>query len=134
MAPAHTAARDYLAGAAHATGVDIAGVVPTVWPYGRNEQLVSLYTLLLAGLLDEPALWASLNAQIADLRRAARRDGYGISDLFRCDGDLTAMAFAVLCHFGDRPNTSTLRRYLVDEELLSRDHGVYWRTGGAVDV
>ena len=24
----------------------------------------------------------------------------------------------------------TIRRYLVDEDLLSRDHGVYWRSGG----
>jgi hypothetical protein len=29
---------------------------------------------------------------------------------------------------------AALRRYLVDEELLSRDHGEYWRTGGLVDV
>ena len=27
-----------------------------------------------------------------------------------------------------------LRRYLVDEGFLSRDHGVYWRSGGSVDV
>ena len=26
------------------------------------------------------------------------------------------------------------RRYLVDEGLLSREAGVYWRTGGYVDV
>ena len=29
---------------------------------------------------------------------------------------------------------ATLRRYLVDEGFLSRDHGEYWRTGGAVDI
>jgi hypothetical protein len=29
---------------------------------------------------------------------------------------------------------AALRRYLVDEDFLSRDHGVYWRTGGSVDV
>jgi hypothetical protein len=29
---------------------------------------------------------------------------------------------------------ASLRRYLVDEELLSREHGEYWRTGGPVDV
>jgi hypothetical protein len=29
---------------------------------------------------------------------------------------------------------AALRRYLVDERLLSRDHGEYWRTGGRVDV
>lgn len=28
----------------------------------------------------------------------------------------------------------TLRRYLVDEGLLSRDHGIYWRSGGWLDV
>jgi hypothetical protein len=29
---------------------------------------------------------------------------------------------------------AALRRYLVDEGFLSRDHGVYWRTGGDVEV
>ena len=29
---------------------------------------------------------------------------------------------------------ATLRRYLVDEGFLSRDHGEYWRTGGRVDA
>ena len=28
---------------------------------------------------------------------------------------------------------ATLRRYLVDEGFLSREHGEYWRTGGTVD-
>jgi hypothetical protein len=28
----------------------------------------------------------------------------------------------------------TLRRYLVDEELLSRSDGTYWRSGGTVPV
>jgi hypothetical protein len=32
------------------------------------------------------------------------------------------------------PDTAALRRYLVDEELMGRDHGQYWRTGGPVDV
>ncbi len=29
---------------------------------------------------------------------------------------------------------AALRRYLVDEGFLDRDHGGYWRTGGRVDV
>ncbi|GIL28428.1 DUF2087 domain-containing protein [Actinocatenispora comari] len=29
---------------------------------------------------------------------------------------------------------ASLRRYLVDEELMSREHGIYWRTGGPVDI
>jgi len=32
------------------------------------------------------------------------------------------------------PDTAALRRYLVDEGFLTRDHNVYWRTGGSVDV
>ena len=28
----------------------------------------------------------------------------------------------------------TLRRYLVDESFLDRSHGMYWRSGGTVDV
>jgi hypothetical protein len=29
---------------------------------------------------------------------------------------------------------ATLRRYLVDEGFLDREHGVYWRAGGRVDL
>jgi hypothetical protein len=32
------------------------------------------------------------------------------------------------------PDTAALRRYLVDEEFLARDHGEYWRIGGSVDL
>ena len=32
------------------------------------------------------------------------------------------------------PDTAALRRYLVDEGFLTREHNVYWRTGGSVDV
>ena len=39
---------------------------------------------------------------------------------------------AILSSF--HPDTAALRRYLVDEGLLSREAGVYWRTGGWVDV
>ena len=30
------------------------------------------------------------------------------------------------------PDVAALRRHLVDEEFLGRDHGEYWRTGGRV--
>jgi hypothetical protein len=29
---------------------------------------------------------------------------------------------------------AALRRYLVDENFLSREAGIYWRSGGTVDV
>jgi hypothetical protein len=32
------------------------------------------------------------------------------------------------------PDHASLRRYLVDEGFLAREQGVYWRTGGRVDV
>jgi hypothetical protein len=32
------------------------------------------------------------------------------------------------------PDVAALRRYLVDEGLLSREAGLYWRSGGRVDV
>jgi hypothetical protein len=30
------------------------------------------------------------------------------------------------------PDHAALRRYLVDEMLLARDNGVYWRIGGSI--
>ena|SRR5207253_6885162 len=38
-----------------------------------------------------------------------------------------------LCMGGEIDHV-TVRRYLVDEGLLSREHGMYWRSGGWVDV
>jgi hypothetical protein len=32
------------------------------------------------------------------------------------------------------PDVAALRRYLVDEQFLTREGGVYWRSGGSVDV
>jgi hypothetical protein len=32
------------------------------------------------------------------------------------------------------PDTAALRRYLVDDGFLDRDHGEYWRSGGRVEV
>jgi hypothetical protein len=32
------------------------------------------------------------------------------------------------------PDVAALRRYLVDEQYLTREAGVYWRTGGTVDL
>ncbi|WP_109507458.1 DUF2087 domain-containing protein [Nocardioides speluncae] len=32
------------------------------------------------------------------------------------------------------PDFAALRRYLVDEQFLTREAGVYWRSGGTVEV
>jgi hypothetical protein len=39
---------------------------------------------------------------------------------------------AVLAEVHD--DYAALRRYLVDEGFLSRERGIYWRSGGTVDV
>ena len=38
----------------------------------------------------------------------------------------------VLLRYND--DYAALRRYLVDEAFLSRDAGIYWRSGGTVEV
>lgn len=45
-------------------------------------------------------------------------------------GDTDAETAKVLRAFTD--DYVTIRRYLVDEDLLSREFGVYWRSGGPV--
>ncbi|MFC4852636.1 DUF2087 domain-containing protein [Actinophytocola glycyrrhizae] len=35
---------------------------------------------------------------------------------------------------GGETDHVTVRRHLVDEGMLSREHGLYWRSGGWVDV
>ena len=32
------------------------------------------------------------------------------------------------------PDHAALRRYLVENQFMTREEGVYWRTGGSVDV
>ena len=32
------------------------------------------------------------------------------------------------------PDVAALRRYLVDEQFLTREGGIYWRSGGTVDL
>ncbi|KAB8145886.1 hypothetical protein F8S13_02065 [Chloroflexia bacterium SDU3-3] len=113
------AARAYLDAAAYATGLDIPGVVPTVWPYNRNEQTVSMFCLLLAGSLDHPELQDALQPQIDSMRQGLRATGQGISDEFSTDGDLTSMVLAVLSHAGHAVDPGMLDAYLVDGWCLT---------------
>jgi hypothetical protein len=119
LAVERVAATQYLRRACRATGTGLPGVAPGVWPYPRNEQTVSLFLLLLAGLLDEPALEPALDAQVADLWQGMRPEGQGISDWFSTDGDITAMCFAIARSRGHTPEPAILRRYLADGLCLT---------------
>lgn len=119
LAPYRDAASTYLRQSAHATGLGIPGVVPGVWPYPRNEQAVGLFSLMLAGLIHEPALAESLKKQVNDLWRGMRPEGQGISDEFSTDGDITAMCLAVAHESGLAPSPDVLRRYIAGDHCLT---------------
>lgn len=90
------AARCYLEGASASTGTGICGVVPNAWPIARTEQATALYGILVAGLLDHPALRGPVQEILTDLDRALTPTGMGTSDHFIPDGDDTGMALACL--------------------------------------
>jgi len=114
--------RAFLEQAAAATGTGIPGVVPTVWPYPRNEQVVSMYTLLIAQLLDQPALHDAIHPQVADMWRGVRTEGQGISDWFTPDGDITAMTLAVVASKGYQADRAMLQRYRNGNSYLTYRH------------
>lgn len=43
-----------------------------------------------------------------------------------------AEVVAILTEF--HPDHAALRRYLVDDQFLTREHNHYWRSGGTVEV
>lgn len=145
-----------LDGVMAATGLDRRSVVDAVWRL-RDAGLVIDDGEASLWLIEEAfarAAWASAP------RRADRDDGVDRNlRAFVRDGrivsiptnrtkrlallDLLAQEFApgerypertvntILARWHD--DTAALRRYLVDEDLMSREDGVYWRSGGTVD-
>jgi hypothetical protein len=116
---ASLAARSYLERASAATGTDIPGVVPTVWPINRFEQSFSLYMLMIGGLLDHPALRKVVQPQLDDLERAMRPNGIGMSDLFIPDGDNTATTLAILRAAGRPINFGMMDRFVSDDHFCA---------------
>jgi len=111
LANASKAAQYYLAQAAAATGENILGVVPTVWPITRFENLFGLYSLLIAGLLKHPMLQNVLQPQLDNLICALRPTGFSWSDFFIPDGDDTAAGVAVLSATGHQVYLAILRQF-----------------------
>jgi hypothetical protein len=116
------AARRYLERAAAATGTGIPGVVPTVFPIARFENLFGLYALMMTDLLDAPIFADEVRGQINDMRAALRPNGYSFSDHFDPDGDDTAAALTLLIHRGQPVDLDILRWYAKDGHFCTWQH------------
>jgi hypothetical protein len=105
------AAEAYLDRCCIATGINIPGVVPGVWPLVRFEQAFVLYILFVAGLLEHPALRDVVHDQLVNLMPAIQSAGLGLSDHFAADGDDTAAALLVLKAAGFSVDPSPLTHF-----------------------
>jgi halimadienyl-diphosphate synthase len=112
----------FLRAAARATRVGVPGVVPTVWPIYRFEQLWGLLALFTTGLLPHPALQDVVRPQLEDLHRALRPGGLGMSDDFIFDGDITSTAIAVLASTGREVDGRILERFLREGLFITYAH------------
>ncbi len=124
--PLRQQAEAYLNRASRVTGYNIPGVVPGIWPMDKFELAFGLYPLLIADLLDLPAVQAVLQPQLTALGFALTEQGIGLSDHFYQDGDDTAAALAILHTAG----------YLVDPAVLDRfrGDGVYYAFAGEIQL
>jgi hypothetical protein len=82
---------------AAATGSDISGLVPTVWPITGFELSYASYALLSTGLLPHPSLQDVIGPILDELWVILQR-GHGVSfgEYFTPDVDDTGLAMAVL--------------------------------------
>lgn len=124
--PLRQQAEAYLKRAARVTGFNIPGVMPGIWPMDRFELAFGLYPLLIADLLDMPALQDALQPQLDRLGFALSDQGIGLSDHFYQDGDDTAASLAILNEAG----------YVVDPAMLDRfrGDGVYYAFAGEIQL
>lgn len=112
LAAGCTTARHYLLNAARATGLDIPGVVPNVWPIIGFELAYAPYALLLTGLLHHPALQDVVEPVLDELWLIMQR-GHGVSfgEYFMADVDDTGLAVAVLQATGRPVNPAVILQF-----------------------
>jgi len=125
LANAREVAQRYLVEAAAATNVSIPGVVPTIWPIARFENLFGLYSLLITGLLDHPSLEDVMQPQIHDLARALQPSGLSSSDFFIPDGDDTAAGIVLLHTAGHQVDLAILRQFENDDHFSRISHKIW---------
>lgn len=115
-------AEDYLAGANAATGHSGTGLLPTVWPITRFEQIWVLYAVVTLGLLELPAVEALMTPQLRQLAAALDSDGVGMSDHFAADGDDTVTAVATLLAAGMEADMGLVERFRHGGHFVSYHH------------
>lgn len=115
LASQHAAAVRFLEQASLATGVGIAGVMPTIWPIMHFERVWMLYTLQLGGLLRWNELHNLVEPQIDHVSHSLRHTGLGMSEWFITDGDMTSTALAMLAGSGRKPDLAILQQFAQPE-------------------
>lgn len=111
LAQERKVAQRYLNAASRATGVDVPGVMPTVWPIKRFEQTWVLYSLFATDLLSSKYFIDLTTLLASELVSAMKPRGIGMSDYFIADGDITSTATAVLFAAGWYIDTSRLQYF-----------------------
>ncbi len=108
LAGTREAARRYLKQASAATGVNIPGVVSTIFPINYFDQHYGLYALFVSGLLEHPALQKVVASQAVSLANALHSTGISYCPYFQPDADCTAVALIVLQATGHAVDTVTM--------------------------
>jgi hypothetical protein len=102
----------YLNQAGNATGIEIPGVVPTVWPLNGFEETYGLYALYIAGLLQHPFLADAVRTIAGRVNRSIEgRSGVGLSPSFSLDVDCTATGITVVSAMGYDVNSEALIQF-----------------------
>lgn len=115
----NTAAARYLQEAHEATGAGIPGLLPTVWPIYRFEQVWGLFFLGVAGLFGDKALQGCIDPHINAIAKHIEPHGIGMSDTFVSDGDITSTALIVLFMAGREVNIAILDPFCVGNHVQS---------------
>jgi hypothetical protein len=112
-------AEKYLRNAATATGTNVPGVVPNVWPIDRFEQIFCLLALDESGMIDEPVLQDVVQPQLEDMAESLFPRGLSFSSFFTPDGDDTATAMVVLARNGYEIDPTLLAPYASERHFAT---------------
>ncbi|MEZ4659293.1 MAG: hypothetical protein R2911_17155 [Caldilineaceae bacterium] len=112
LANERAAAEEYLENAAAATGMDIPGVVPTVWPITGFELAYAPHALLLTNIVHHPGISSALEPIISQVHTILReQNGLSFGHYFTPDVDVTGVASVVLQAFGHSVDADMLMQF-----------------------